>query len=88
MLEGNKNLSYILNYHYERRRDAVNKCYLATYHLGYRYFWDQDDGLCVSSKDAVSHYSKLKESVDCKGEGKGRPLSNVIHMITSKPDTP
>ena len=88
MLEGNENVSYILNDHYKRRRDAVNKCYLATYHLGYKYFGVQDDGMCVSSKDAVPHYSKLGESIDCKGEGKGGPLSNDIYMITSKPGTP
>ena len=61
MLEGNENVSYILNDHYETRRDAVNKCYSATNHLGYKYFGAQDDNMCVSSKDAVSHYSNLGE---------------------------
>ena len=53
MLKGNENVSYISNDHYKRRRDAVNKCYLGTYHLGYKYFGVQDDGMSVSTKDAT-----------------------------------
>ena len=84
MIEGNQNVSHILTNHFKKRKDPVNKCYLAAKHLGYKYFGVQDNGLCVTSEDAQSKYSKHGTGTDCI-EGKGGPMSNDIYMITSKP---
>ena len=81
IIEGNQNVSQILNGHYRRRKNPIYKCYLATKHLGYRVFGLTNDGLCVTSEDAGFDYHKLGQTIECNSKGTGGALAIDVYKI-------
>ena len=79
-LEGNGNVTSIIDGHYKRRSREVEKCYLAALSLGFNTFAVQDGGQCFSSADAATTYNKYGKSTKCYG-GTGGPLANDVYRI-------
>lgn len=84
LLEGNDKVKLILEDHYKRRRDAINKCYKAAKSLGYKIFAVQDGGACVSSKQSPVTYNKYGKSYECAKDGKGGPMANSVYEIKTE----
>jgi hypothetical protein len=79
LIEGNQNVSQILDDHYRRRKNPIYKCYLATKHLRYRVFGVNNNGLCVTSEDALFNYHKLGQTTDCNSEGTGGTMAIDVY---------
>ena len=79
MLEGK---SDILNEHYTRRENPIEKCHAAAAGKGYTIFAVQDGGQCFSSADAKTKYKKHGSSKACSSDGKGGPMANSVYEIS------
>ena len=80
-LEGNGNVSFVLDRHYKRRANAVQKCYKAALSLGFRIFAVQDGGQCFSSSSAESTYQNIGPSTACLTDGAGGPMANEVYKM-------
>ena len=80
-LEGNGNVSFVLDEHYKRRSNEVQKCYKAALSLGFRVFAVQDGGQCFSSSSAESTYQKNGPSTACLKDGAGGPMANEVYKM-------
>ena len=82
-LEGNSNVSSILNGHYKRRENAVKKCYQAALSLGFRVFAVQDGGQCFRSTTYLPPYSYKTNgpSTACLKDGAGGPMANEVYKM-------
>jgi hypothetical protein len=79
LLEGK---SDILNEHYTRRENPIEKCHAAAAGKGYTIFAVQDGGQCFSSADAKTKYKKHGSSKACSSDGKGGPMANSVYEIS------
>ena len=75
------NGTIILDGHYKSRWNAIGKCYLAAWNLGYTTFAVQDGGQCFSSADARKNYNKFGKINACESDGKGGPMANEVYAI-------
>ena len=73
--------SEILNEHYKRRANPIQKCHNAAVEKGYTTFAIQDDGQCFSSADAKSKYKVYGRSDACSSAGTGGPMANNVYEI-------
>ena len=55
--------------------------FLATPHLGYRVFGITNNGLCLSSKNALFNYHKLGQTTEYNGEGTGGVMAIDVYKI-------
>ena len=79
-LEGNGNVSSILDGHYKRRQNSVQKCYKAALSLGFRLFAVQDGGYC-SASSSMETYEKKGPSSACSKDGTGGPMANHVYKM-------
>ena len=75
--------SAILNEHYTRRVNPIQKCHDAAVEAGYSIFAIQDGGQCFSSADAKSKYKKYGRSTACSSDGLGGPMANNVYEIST-----
>ena len=73
--------SSILDGHYRRRTNPVEKCYQAALSNGYKVFALQDGGQCMGSATAEITYNKYGNSLQCVSGGKGGPMANQVYKI-------
>merc|ERR1712020_577820 len=79
-LEGNGNVSFVLDGHYKTRKNAVQKCYKAALSLGMHIFAVQDGGQCFGSNvDASFPYQKNGPPTACLKNGEGGPMANEVY---------
>ena len=81
LLEGKKELTLILNGQYRTRKNAIHRCYLAAFKLGYSVFALQDRGQCFSSKAAAKTYKKYGQSSNCGSEKTGGAFANQVYSM-------
>ena len=79
-LERNSNESSILDGHYKRRQNSVEKCYKAALSLRFRIFALQDGGHCSVSSSSAS-YKKNGPSKVCSEDGTGGPMANDVYKM-------
>ena len=79
-LEGNSNVSSILDGHYKRRQNSVQKCYKAALSLRHRIFAVQDGGHC-SVSSSTENYKKNGPSTACSKDGSGGPMANDVYKL-------
>ena len=69
--------SEILDGHYKRRENTLQKCFKASVTKGYEVFALQDGGQCFGAFDSVT-YTKYGTSSDCLSDGQGGPMANEV----------
>lgn len=74
--------SALLDEHYSRRVNPLEKCHAAAAEAGFTIFAVQDGGQCFGSLDAKSKFKKHGASTACKADGKGGPMANAVYEIS------
>ena len=66
---------------YQRRKDAIRKCYEVASERGYKFFAVQDGGACFGDESGGKTYMKYGRKTRGCYNGKGGPWGNDVYQI-------